>query len=73
MNAQVVRELACIPRGDLSQSLLRVIYQMLRAHSLGANAEESLTVKQTLDRATAMVRVGDDAFVPHFDAKLLAS
>jgi hypothetical protein len=71
VNDQVNRELALIPRGDFNQNQLRMIYQMLRSNALGANAVEPLTARQTLERATAMVRQSVERFEPRYDPRLL--
>lgn len=68
---QVGQELALIPRGNLSQNLLRMNYQMLRSNALGANPKIPMTAAQTFDRAVAMVKEWDPAFVPRVDRRLL--
>ena len=72
VNEQVNRELKLIPRGDLSQNLLRMNYQMLRSNALGVNADEPLSAKQTLERATAMVRTIDPRFEPRVNSSFFA-
>ena len=71
VNAQVNRELEFIPKGGLSQNLLRMNYQMLRSNTLGVSAEERLSAQETLERAEAMVRQHDSAFTAKYDARLL--
>lgn len=64
VNAQVNAELKLIPRGDFEQNELRMLYQMIRSRALGANAEEPLTARQTLERATTMIRKTTPTFEP---------
>jgi hypothetical protein len=71
VNAQVNAELELIPRGSFSQNKLRSLYQMTRANALGANAEEPLSAREVLERATAMIREDDPSFEPLYDAALL--
>ena len=71
VNTQVSAELALIPRGSFSQNELRMLYQMMRANALGAHAEERLSAREVLERATAMIRKNDPVFEPRFDQSLL--
>jgi hypothetical protein len=70
---QVAEELALIPRGGLSQNLLRMNYQMIRSNALGANPDEPLTAARTLESCVAMVKQFDPTFVPRFDRRLVDS
>lgn len=64
--------MALIPRGSFSQNKLRMLYQMMRANALGANAEAPLSAREVLERATAMIRKDDPRFEPRFDQTLIA-
>src|SRR5262249_54121716 len=70
VNTQVNEELNFIPKGGFDQNLLRMNFQMLRSNALGANPEEPLDLRQTFDKAVAMVRQASPGFQPTVDSKL---
>lgn len=72
VNSRVTSELELIPRGTFQQNMFRALYQMHRLNALGPKPEHLLSAQGAVDRAAAMVRADDPAFVPQYDPALTA-
>lgn len=66
MREQVNTELEHIPRGNQSQNGLRMLYQMLRMHSLGKKAKTKATKEDILLEAIDYLKKQHPDFIPHY-------
>lgn len=69
MREQVNKELEHIPRGYQSQNNLRMLYQMLRMHSLGKKAKTKKTKEEILLESIDYLRKQNPNFVPIYDSE----
>jgi len=60
---QVKRELEHIPRGSLTQNELRMLYWMMRMHSLGEKTATKKIAKEVLEECITYLRKE----YPHFE------
>lgn len=65
LNRQLREDLACIPRGDYKQNVLRAIYNMQRRSDLARNPRSPRAV--SLDEAVRFVRKDEPSFEATFD------
>jgi len=67
MRNQVKQELDYIPRGDLPQNEMRMIYWLMRMNSLGKKAKGNETKEGILKNAIEDVRKTYSDFEPKYD------
>lgn len=69
MRELVSNELEHIPRGNELQNEVRMIYQMLRMHSLGKKAKTKATKEEVLLRSIESVKKQHPKFLPQYDTE----
>ena len=68
---QAKRELALIPKGDLAQNQVRMVFFALRENSLGSQPEITPDVSIVFEKAKERVRIDWPVFEPLYDPRLL--